>query len=76
MNEVTVLQQPGYTYMGGIASRLQFASRNHASPCGNPKSGPEAWCDGRILPSSDRLAPDLSDVIPQALFDISGFVKA
>ena len=49
---------------------------NRGSPRGNPKFGPEAWCDIRDFPLLGSLTPDLPDVIPQALFDITGFVKA
>jgi hypothetical protein len=70
MNELTVPKQ------AGTPSRLQFAFCNPCISAPKPNSGPEAWCDSRILSSSDRLAADLSDVIPQALFDIARFVKA
>src|SRR5262249_22524116 len=49
---------------------------NRASPRGNPKLGPEAWCDIGILLSADTLPPDLADVISQAVFHIARLVKA
>src|SRR5438445_732429 len=48
---------------------------SRASPRGNPKLGPEAWCDIYVLPSSD-LTPELTDVKAQAVLHITGLVKS
>src|SRR4029077_8446220 len=49
---------------------------SRASPRGNPKLGPEAWCDIYVLPSFRRVTPELTDVIAQAILHITGLVKS
>src|SRR6267378_454473 len=48
---------------------------NRASPRGNPKLGPEAWCDMKF--SFLRcLTTKLADVISQSRFDVARLVEA
>src|SRR5437899_2395967 len=48
---------------------------NRASPRGNPKLGPEAWCD-IVFSLFKRSALELPDVISQAVFNTTRPVKS
>src|SRR5215475_6022970 len=54
----------------GFVKAYRLVMSNRASPRGDPKFGPEAWCDIDILFSSGCSAPDLAHVISQAVFHI------
>src|ERR1051326_2611984 len=49
---------------------------SRASPRGNPKLGPEAWCDIYLLPSPRRLTAELTNVVAQAVLYITSLVKS
>ena len=44
---------------------------NRASPRGDPKLGPDAWCDICILAVVTCLLPEFADVVSQSVFDIA-----
>src|SRR6266446_5386101 len=48
---------------------------NRASPRGNPKLGPDAWCDICILALVRCLLPEFADVVSQSIFDIARLVE-
>src|SRR5882672_12022852 len=49
---------------------------NRASPRGNPKFGPDAWCDICILALVMCLLPELADVVSQSILDIARPVES
>src|SRR4029077_8441718 len=60
----------------GLLKAYRSVMSNRASPRGNPKSGPEAWCDIVHPRFFRRSAPDLADVISQAVFHVTRLVKS